>query len=105
MGQPIQSRDDDESKALFRQLIEDARGGDEESRAVLAERADQYDGQPEWAELVALARDVLARPGRPKREWRRQWEPEGLAAGTRRRTLAALFVIALVIGAAVILSG
>lgn len=98
--------DEDEARALFRLLIEEARAGDAESRAVLAERVGARADDPEWAELVAQARAALDEPSlRPVREWRRRWEPEGVTAGGRARTMAALFVIALTIGAAVILSG
>ncbi len=93
----------DEAKALFRKLVEDARAGDEESRAVLDDRVRLYADDPDWAELVAQARQVLATEPRPPHPgWRRRWEPEGLQAAGKGRTYAALFVVALMLAAVLI---
>jgi len=92
----------DEAKALFRQLIDDARAGDEESRVVLDDRVRLYADDPDWSDLVAQAREVLGAKPQPRPEWRRRWEPEGLEAAGKGRTYAALFIIALVLAAVLI---
>lgn len=94
-----------EARALFRQMVEEARLGDAEAIQVVAERARLYRNDPAWAKTLAEAERVLGPLDKlDERRPIHRFEDEGTdrmaETVSTARIAGAMFIVAAVLAAA-----